>query len=74
MTDKEERLIRDAMKYGLIFVLAISAPIWVPIVALGAFICFPIYLVYLLVDEFTEYDKECNDHKIDKGNADNDEI
>lgn len=54
MTDKEEKLARDALRYLTIFMLAISAPIWGPIVFLGAFICFPIYLIYLLFDEFEQ--------------------
>lgn len=58
MTDKEEKLARDALKYGLIFMLVISIPIWLPIVALGAFLSFPIYLIYLLFDEFEQYKKE----------------
>ena len=59
MTDKEEKLARDALKYGFIFMLVVSIPIWLPIVALGTFLCFPLYLIYLLAVEFNEY-------KIDK--------
>ena len=58
MTDKEEKLARDALKCFTIFMLAISAPIWGPIVFLGAFICFPVYLIYLLFDEFEQDKKE----------------
>lgn len=58
MTDKEEKLARDALKYGFIFMLIISVPIWLPIVALGAFLCFPFYLIYLLIDEFEQDKKE----------------
>lgn len=58
MTDKEEKLARDALKYGFIFMLVVSIPIWLPIVALGAFLCFPLYLIYLLVDEFEQDKKE----------------
>lgn len=65
MTDKEEKLARDALKYGFIFMLVISIPIWLPIVALGAFLCFPLYLIYLLVDEFNEDNsKEQNNNSI----------
>lgn len=58
MTDKEEKLARDALKYGMIFMLAISAPIWAPMIMLGAFFCLPIYLIYLLFDETEEDRKE----------------
>jgi hypothetical protein len=58
MTDKEEKLARDALKYGFIFMLVVSIPIWLPIVAFGAFLCFPLYLIYLLVDEFEQDKKE----------------
>ena len=54
MTDKEEKLAREALKYGFIFMLVISIPIWLPIVVIGAFICFPIYLILLLINEFNE--------------------
>lgn len=49
MTDKEEKLASEALRYGFIFMLAISAPIWLPIVALCAFVCFPFYLFYLFL-------------------------
>jgi len=64
MTDKEEKLARDALKYGFIFMLVVSIPIWLPIVAFGAFLCFPLYLIYLLVDEF-------NDGKTDEDGSGN---
>ena len=58
MTDKEEKLAHDALKCFTIFMLAISAPLWGPILFLGAFICFPVYLIYLLFDEFEQDAKE----------------
>lgn len=65
MKDKEDELIRDVLKYFLIFMLILSAPIWGPIVFLGAFICFPVYLIYLLFDEFNEDNsKEQNNNSI----------
>ena len=57
MTDKEEKLATEALRYGFIFMLVVSIPIWLPIVALGAFLCFPLYLIYLLIDEFNEDNK-----------------
>lgn len=67
MTNKEEKLARDALKYGFIFMLVISIPIWLPIVALGAFLCFPLYLIYLLVDEFEQDKKEKEKEKENEG-------
>lgn len=54
MTDKEEKLARDALKYGMIFMLALTAPLWAPMLIVGAFVCFPLYLIYLLFDEFEQ--------------------
>ena len=54
MTDKEEKLARDALKCLMIFMLAISAPIWAPVLFLGAFVCAPIWLLYVLINDEKE--------------------
>lgn len=58
MTDKEEKLLSQALKYGLIFMLALTSPIWAPIIALGAFCCFPFFLIYMFIDEYEQDKKE----------------
>lgn len=56
MKDKDDELIRDVLKYFLIFMLILSVPIWGPILILGAIFCFPMYLLFVLIDEIREDD------------------
>ena len=56
MKDKDDELIRDVLKYFLIFMLILSAPIWAPIFILAAIFCFPMYLLFVLIDESREDD------------------
>lgn len=56
MKDKEDELIRDVLKYFIIFMLVLSAPIWGPIFILAAIFCFPMYLLFMLIDESREDD------------------
>ena len=58
MKNKDDELIRDVLKYFLIFMLILSAPIWGPILILGAIFCFPMYLLFMLIDESREEDHE----------------
>jgi len=58
MTDKEEELISEALKYALIFILVVSAPVWVPFLLFGAFFFLPFFLIYMLVDEIAQDKKE----------------
>ena len=58
MTNKQEKFLDGALKGGLIFTLALTSPIWVSILALGVFFCFPLFLIYMMVDEYEQSRKE----------------